>query len=124
MAVSKVHGQDRLAYIAGVDLSDHLFYAAKIEDGKLVLAGAGETPLGAIYETAPLGRPATVAFGALVNFVAGAAIASGEAVAVAADGRLAPAGTAAGFGIAVKAAAEGEVLEVVLGHAVSAASGS
>ena len=89
MAVTRVHGEHRDAKIAGEDLSNSLFYAAVVnDDGELELAGENAKPVGFIFETAPAGRPATVATGGLVNAVAAGAIDAGEAVSVASDGRV------------------------------------
>lgn len=115
MAVTRVHGEHRDALVAGEDLSQSLFYAAKINsDKQLVLAEAGDTPYGFIFETAPQGRPATVATGGLVNAVAGGVIATAAEVSVAADGRVIATATAGeGFGYARDGAtAANQVVEV------------
>lgn len=116
MAVSKVHGEFRLAAIAGADLSNSLFRAAKFNANKeLVLCVAGDNPIGSIYETATQGRPATVGFGALVNFIAGGAIPAGSRLKVNAAGAVVVALPAdASFGTAANTTATNEVVEAVL----------
>lgn len=114
MAVYRVHGEHRDALIAGEDLSDKLLYAASLNANKeIIIAPAGSKPVGFIFQTAPLGRPATIAVGGMVNAVAGGAIAAGDYLEVDANGKVITSSTPGeGFGPARSStAAADEVVE-------------
>jgi hypothetical protein len=127
MAVSKVHGAQRDAAIAGVDLSNSLFrFCVKNASKEVVLSGAGAEVVGVIYETAPLGRPATFAMagtGTIVKVEAGAAVAVNAKVMSNASGQAvtATAGNAA-VGIArSSAAAAGDIIELYFNNVTDVA---
>lgn len=115
MAVYKSHGENRFAKIAGVDLTDKLCYAAALNAaGEVILADGTNRCVGAIFETAVQGRPATFATGELLNFVAGGAFDAGDTVTVDTDGRVIKSTDASGIGTAYKAVtAAGQVAEIL-----------
>lgn len=119
MAVSKVHGAQRDAAIAGADLSDALYlFVSKNSSGALVLPAAqDDNVVGVVYETAPLGGAVTFAMagtGAIVKVVAGSALAVNAVVAPNAQGR-AIAATGAGVGqVRTGTTAAGQIAEIYL----------
>lgn len=118
MSVSKVHGGARDARIAGIDLSDALFTLVALNNvGQFVRPAAGGQVYGSVYETAPQGRPATVAVFAgpsIIKVQAGATIAPGARVMATAAGLVITATTTnVGIGIARNGGAIGDRIEVV-----------
>ena len=88
MAINKLAEAFTYAADAGEDLSNSLNCLAKVNsDGELVLCGDNEKPLGAIYEVAALGAPASVYWASIIKAPAAAAIAAGARVACGANGR-------------------------------------
>lgn len=127
MAVSKVHGAQRDAAIAGADLSNSLYrFCVKNTSKQVVLAGAGAEVVGVIYETAVAGRPATFALagtGSIVKVEAGAAVAVNAKVMSNASGQAvtATSGNAA-VGLArSSAAAAGDIIEVFMNNVTDVA---
>lgn len=115
MAVQRILGEHRDALVAGADLTDALFLAATVNASKqIVIAAADSNPTGFIIETAPAGRPASIATGGIINAKAGGVIAAGAELSVAAGGKVVVAATAGeGFGYARSAAAAiDDVVEV------------
>lgn len=115
MAVQRILGEHRDALVAGADLSNALFLAAVVNSSKqIVLAGADAKPTGFIIETAPQGRPASIATGGIINAKAGGVIAAGDELSVDANSKVIKATTAGeGFGYARSAAAAvDDVVEV------------
>ena len=108
---------------AGADLSDKLYYLAKVDtDGDIILASAGtDSVLGAISETAAQDHPVTVQFGGIAKVIAGAAITAGARVTSDGNGKAVSTTTAGDrvCGIALWAAgAANEIIPVALvpGH--------
>lgn len=114
MAIMKVHESLLHAADAGADLSTHLFKLAKLNSsGAFVLCGNGEKAFGSIFEVAKSGGPVTVQFGGIAKVVAGGNIAAGAVVQSGASG-VAVAGTTNPIGVALNAAASGEIVSVAL----------
>lgn len=104
---------------AGADLSDKLYYLAKLSSSEtFVLAGLGEAAFGAITEGAVSAKPVSVQYGGIAKVKAGAAIAAGAEVQSDASGKAI---TATNTGYVVgkalqQAAADGEIIAVALVH--------
>lgn len=81
------------SYVAGADLSAHLFKAVKLNANRqVVAAGAGERATGILHNNPAAGQTATVAvFGASKVVLAGT-VATGASAAVAAGGGVETAG--------------------------------
>lgn len=72
---------------AGVDLRGKLHLFAKQDtDGRFILAGAGETAFGVIYEEADTNGPVSVQYSDIVKVKCGGVIAAGADVGVGANG--------------------------------------
>jgi len=118
MAVSRVHGHARDAAIAGVDLSNALYTLVALSNtGTFVRPTAGGQVYGSVYETAPQGRPATVAMlqgSNIVKVQAGGTVATGARVMATAAGLVVTAtATNVGIGIARAGGVNGDIIEIV-----------
>lgn len=100
--------------VAGEALTAFTF--VKVSNGKLVAAGAGETPVGVVKLAAEKDENVTYYFKSIVPVVASAAIAEGANVSCAASGKaVTTASSAFVVGVCVEAAAaEGDLAMVQL----------
>lgn len=106
-------GDDNDALISAVDLTEKVFYCAKVNaDGELDLAGSGDFVNGIIYEGAIAGDPSTVQRSGVAKVAAGAAITAGAKVQSNADGKAIE-GSTNSFGVALTSVtAENQIVEV------------
>lgn len=117
MATMKDIGLSK-ALFAAEDLSEKLYYAAKMDsNGLAALADVGDVAYGIITESAIAGMPVTIQYGGEVKAIAGGSFAAGDAVAVGAGGKIvgatgSPPGQA--FGIANEAGATNRIVSINL----------
>lgn len=117
MAITKYHESFTYAANAGEDLSAKLHYFAKIDtDGEIVLCGDGQAVAGVIVEAAILGKPVSIAFGAIGKVVCAEAITPGAQIASDADGKAVAAAVGdwvAGIAINSAASVAGELVPFI-----------
>lgn len=118
MAYEQVVEGLQIAQNAGADLSDKLYYFAKVDtDEDIILCGDGEAALGVIREGAVADKPVTVITGGFAKVIAGASFNAGVLVASDGNGKavLATTGEYA-IGMAMQASGgDGEIVTVRLG---------
>lgn len=115
------HNYERVqAFEAGADLTDKQNYLVKMDtDDAVILAGAGENAIGVNVENAELAQTTGVVMeaGAIIEVVAGAAIAGGAKVASDAQGRVITATAAAHvLGVCKKSVAAADELAEIIWH--------
>ncbi|MEJ7831337.1 MAG: capsid cement protein [Nocardioides sp.] len=111
MAVERFTGSQTDAKPSATDLTGKEFFLATRVPGGFTLAGAGAKVAGVISEGKAVGLHSSVKTGNQLKAVAGAAIAVGDTLASDAAGKAVPAGAgASGFGVAMSAAANGEMV--------------
>ncbi len=88
MSIEQISAQHTYAANAAADLSAKLNYFAKIDASGLIdLAGDGGPIAGVITEAAALGKPATIAFGAILKVICAEAITPGARIASDTNGK-------------------------------------
>ena len=99
---------------AGADLSSSINRFCKLDsNGDVVLCGADEKALGAIFEAGGLGAPISVQLGGICKVVSSGNITAGARVASAASG-LAKSGTTNPVGIALNTVTTGGLVSVAM----------
>lgn len=116
MAINKLAEGFTYAAPAGADLSSSINLLVKVDSaGEIVLCGDNEKPLGALYEAAALGAPASVYWASIIKVPASAAIAAGARVACAANGQAKTSTGTNPIGIALNAAgAAGAMVSIAM----------
>lgn len=104
------------ARMAAADLSEKLFYLARINtDGKIALSAAGETVDGVISEGAVADKPVTIQIGGLAKVICGATVAAGARLSADVNGKAVTSTTGAfEFGTAVNGGDANEIITVRL----------
>lgn len=107
---------EKITLIAAADLSAKQFYAVKIDNnGKAVLAGAGENAVGILQNTPTAGNVAEVMTLGVSKAVYGATVTGGQNLSADANGKLIPtAGSAAAIAVALESGSANEIHPVLL----------
>src|SRR5688500_15987034 len=105
-----------IARMAGENLSDKLYYIAKLNSTEeVVLCGDGEAMLGVIHESAAEGKPVSVQVDGAAKVIAAGNITSGGRVASDNAGKaVAAASGDYTLGIAMETAVANQIFEVML----------
>jgi hypothetical protein len=118
MAVERFTGSQTDAKPSTVDLTGKEFFLAKRVAGGFALAGLGEKVAGVISEGKPVGQHSSIKTGNQLKAIAGAAIAVGDKVTSDAAGKVRVVGAGhEQFGVAMSAAANGELVTVEVDRA-------